>query len=242
MRTLSQLTNKPVYVHKKGKAGQFERLGKVHMAVFTPDGRSVAGFLVHRPDIAGMVKRQDVFVAWDSLAPVDGGWRVVAGDETTDDKARRRLGLDWDRCIMWAGMDAKTTKGKVLGYVSDATYDEATGKVADFLIGDGGLAESLVGAVRVPVEMLVGYERGWMILTPEAANQELTGGMAGKAGEGYARAKATGAQAAAKAGKVAGEAVDKGSRALGRQLGRTKGMFGSFMEEFKRASEGDSSE
>ena len=239
MRSLSQLTNKPVYVAKKGKPGAFERLGRVHMAVFTPDGRAMAGFLVKRPDIAGMVKRPDAFVAWDSLAPVDGGWRVVEGNETLDDKARERLGLDWDRCIMWAGMDARTTKGKVLGYVGDATFDEETGKVIDFLIGDGGLAESLVGSVRVPAEMLVGYERGWMILTPEAAHQELTGGMAGKAGESYARAKASGAQAAAKAGKVAGEAVDKGSRALGRQLGKTKGMFGSFMEEFKRASEGD---
>lgn len=237
MVSLSQLTNKPVYAPKRGKQGAFERVGKVHMAVFAPNGKSVVGFTVKRPDIAGMVKRSDLFVAWDSLAPVDGGWRVTKADESFDDKARARLGIDWDRCIMWSGMDCKTSAGKVLGYVGDATFDEKNGRVIDFLVGDGGMAESLVGSVRIPVEMLVGYERGWMIVTPEAASQELTGGLAAKAGEGYARAKASGSQAAAKAGEAAGKAVDKGSRALGRQLGKTKNMFGSFMEEFKKASE-----
>ena len=115
----------------------------------------------------------------------------------------------------------------------DAIFDETTGAVQDFLIGDGGMAESLVGFVQVPASMLVGYEKGCMIVTPEAANQGLTGGLAGKAGEATARAKAEGAKAAEKAGK----AVDKGSRALGKQLGRTKGMFGAFVEEFKKASE-----
>ncbi len=233
MRKLSEYNGKPVYAPKRGKSGAFERLGKAHMAVFSPKGTQVVGFLVKRPDIAGMVKRPDTFVALDALGKVDGGFRVTLGDESYDEKARKRLDIDWDRCIMWAGMDAKTTKGKVLGYVGDAIFDETTGAVQDFLIGDGGMAESLVGFVQVPASMLVGYEKGCMIVTPEAANQGLTGGLAGKAGEATARAKAEGAKAAEKAGK----AVDKGSRALGKQLGRTKGMFGAFVEEFKKASE-----
>jgi uncharacterized protein YrrD len=233
MRKVSEVTGKPVYVQKRGKTNKFERLGKAHMAVFSPEGTTVVGFLVKRPDIAGMVKRDDAFVALDALGKVDGGYRVLPGDETMDDKARRRLGLDWDRCVVWSGMDAKTTKGKVLGYVGDATFDEKTGAVADFLIGDGGVAESLVGQVRVPASMLVGYERGWMLLAPEAADQQLTGGLAAKAGEATARAKIEGAKAA----EAAGDAIDKGSRALGKQLGKTKGMFGSFVDEFKKASQ-----
>lgn len=233
MQKLSQITGKPVYVPKRGKSKAFERLGKAHQAVFSPEGTRVVGFLVSRPDIAGMVKRPDVFVAFDALEPVEGGYRVTMGDEAFDDRARKRLALDWDRCVMWTGMDAKTTKGKVLGYVGDSEFDPKTGEVASFLIGDGSVAESLVGSVRVPVSMLVGYERGWMIVTPEAAEQALTGGLAGKAGEATARAKAEGAKAA----EAAGRAVDKGSRALGKQLGRTKGMFGAFAEEFKKASQ-----
>lgn len=234
MRKLSEVRGKPVYVPKKGgKTKAFERLGKAGMAVFSPEGTRVVGFLVRRPDIAGMVKRPDVFVALDALEQVDGGFRVTMGDPAFDDKACKRLSLDWDRCIMWDGMDTKTTAGKVLGYVGDATFDEVTGDVQDFLVGDGNMAESLVGLLRVPVSMLVGYEKGFMIVSPEAAKQELTGGLAAKAGEASARAKVEGAKAAA----VAGEAVDKGSKALGRQLGRTKGMFGSFVEEFKKASQ-----
>ena len=32
------------------------------------------------------------------------------------------------------------------------------------------------------------------------------------------------------------KALDKGSKALGKQLGKTKGMFGSFMSEYKKAA------
>ncbi len=232
MRKLSEFKGKPVYVPKKGKAGKFERLGKVHMAVFSPEGTRLVGFLVRRPDIVGMVKRPDAFVALDAFEPVDGGFRVTMGDEAFDDQARKRLSLDWDRCIMWDGMDTKTTAGKSLGYVGDVTFDELTGDVDAFLVGDGNMAESLVGLLRVPASMLVGYEKGYMIVQPEAASQDLTGGLAAKAGEATARAKMEGAKAAEKAG----EAVDKGSRAIGRQLGKTKGMFGAFVDEFKKAS------
>ena len=226
MRTLSDVNGKPIYAPKKGKSGSFERLGKAHLAVFSPDGKKVVGFLVKRPDIVGMVKRPDVFVALDALAPVDGGYRVTLGDESYDKRARERLGLDWDLCVMWAGMDAKTTKGTILGYVGDASFDETTGQVSAFFIGDGGVAESLVGSVQVPVDMLVGYKKGFMLLKPEAASQELTGGLAGKAGEAAAKAKAGGAKVA-----------DKGSKAIGKQIGRTKGMFGAFMDEYKKASQ-----
>ena len=85
--------------------------------------------------------------------------------------------------------------------------------------------------------MLRGYEDGFMVVAPEAAKLALTGGVAGKAGEGYARAKYEGKKAAKKAGETAGKAVDKGSKALGKTLGRTKGMFSSFVDEFRKAKE-----
>ena len=240
MLKLSQLTGVAVYAPKgtRGKAATtFTRLGKVHLTVFAPDGRRVVGFLVMRPDVAGMVKRTDVFVALDAIAPCDGGIRVVGGEGSFDDQARERLGLDWDSCLIWSGMDAKTTDGKMLGYVNDAEFNTKTGQVDCFMIGDGGMAQQLVGSLKIPAGMLRGYEKGFMLVAPEAAGQALTGGVAGKAGESYARAKYEGKKAAAKAGKAAGEAVDKGSRALGKQIGRTKGMFSSFMDEFKKAQE-----
>ena len=240
MLKVSQMTGIAVYAPKGGHgkaAGTFTRLGKVHQTVFAPDGRRVVGFLVTRPDVAGMIRRGDVFVALDAIAPCDGGVRVTGGDESYDDAARTRLGLDWDACLIWAGMDAKTTDGRELGYVNDAEFNSRTGEVSTFMIGDGGVAQQLVGSLAIPVALLRGYERGYMLVAPEAAHQALSGGAAAKAGEGYAKAKQEGKRAAAKAGKAAGEAAAKGSRALGKQLGRTKGMFSSFMDEFKKAQE-----
>jgi hypothetical protein len=163
--------------------------------------------------------------------------RVTKGDESFDAAARARLALDWDKCLIWAGMDAKTTDGKVLGFVNDAEFNSKTGEVSSFFVGDGGTAQALVGSVVIPASMLCGYEKGFMLVAPEAAHMELSGGVAGKAGESYAKAKYEGKKVAEKAGKAAGEAVDKGSKALGKQLGRTKGMFSSFMDEFKKAKE-----
>ena len=85
MPKVSDLSGVKVFVVKdvrRPKEGQpttkLSKLGKVHMAVFTPDGRRVVGFLVRRPDVAGMVKREDVFLAIDSYAPVEKGVRVNA--------------------------------------------------------------------------------------------------------------------------------------------------------------------
>ena len=80
MLKLSQMTGVVVYAPKgsKGKAaGTYTRLGKVHLTVFAPSGTRVVGFLVSRPDVAGMVKRDDVFFALDAMAPVDGGVRAT---------------------------------------------------------------------------------------------------------------------------------------------------------------------
>ncbi len=230
MLKVNDLYGRKVYVPKKAKKGKdgqeqvkFSKLGKVHMAVFSPSGREVVGFLVSRPEIAGMVKRPDAFLAFDSYAVQDDGTlRVARESSALDDDARKRLALDWDACVMWAGMDAKTVGGKKLGYVSDAEFDEKTGKVSKFFVGDGGVARAIVGSFEIPATMVRGYSKGCMVVDDAAASLELDGGVAAKAGEGYAKAKVKGAEAAQKAGKAAGDAVDKGSYAFGRMLGRAK--------------------
>ena len=235
---ISDMQGKKVFIAKKARAKKpkkgekpaageqsgerLPKLGKIHMAVFTPDGRSMVGYLVARPDVAGMVKREDVFVAFDSLAACEKGFRVVGEEGAFDDKARERLGVDWDSCIMWAGMDARTESGRELGYVGDAEFDESTGKVTKFLVGDGGMATALVGSVEIPPSMMVGYSKGRMIVKDEASKLELNGGLAAKAGEATAKAKIRGAEFGEKAGKATGEAVDKGSFALGKALGKAK--------------------
>ena len=36
--------------------------------MFTPDGTQVVGFMLKMPDIAGMIKQPDRFVAYDAIA------------------------------------------------------------------------------------------------------------------------------------------------------------------------------
>ena len=220
MRRMSELGRKKVYVTKQGRKGdKLKKVGKVHMAVFEPHGTKVAGILVKRPDVAGMVKRADVFVALDALGTCEEGLLITNEKDSTDDAARKRLGLDWDDCVVWSGMDARTEGGRELGYVSDFSFDERTGAVETFFVGDGGVAESLVGAVPIPVSMLRRYSKGYMVVDDAAANLELSGGAAAAAGEATAKAKARGKEAMAKADDAASEAVDKGSKAFGKALG-----------------------
>lgn len=279
MLKVSQLMRIPVYRPRRGKDGEPSRLeagdlrlvGNVRQVVFAPTGDRVVGLLVRRPDVAGMVKRQDAFLALDSFAVSDEGL-VLKREDGLDDAARERLGLDWDACVLWTGMDAKTTDGTELGWVNDVEFSPKDGSVSSFFVGDGRVAESLVGDVVIPAAMLRGYADGFMLVDPEAQRLSLNGGLAAKAGESYARAKESGRKAAEKGayglGRMLGKArqastgtsagtgqgakragkeakgkksaredvAGNAAKALGRQLGRTRGMFGSFMDEYKKAS------
>ena len=230
MLRISSLTGQRVLLFKKttkAKDGtvtdKYQKFGRVRAAVFSPDGKHVAGFVIKRPDVAGMVRRADAFVAWDSLTRMDEKNLLVSRPEDgLDDAALTRLDLDWDRCIMWSGMDAKTTEGKPLGYVSDAEYDEKTGRVTRFFTADGGMARALIGSFVIEPDMVRGYRDGFMVVDVRDKGVEPDGGLAGAAGEGYAKAKAGASVVGKKVGAAAGEAVDKGSFALGKVLGKAR--------------------
>ena len=278
MLKVSELMQINVYRPKRDGEGdpaklgirQLSLVGQVRQVVFTPKGDRAVGLLVRRPDVAGMVKRDDVFLALDALTVGDYGLVATRGNESFDAAARERLGLDWDTCLLWTGMDAKTTDGKQLGWISDVEFHPKTGRVKAFYVGDGSVAKSLVGDVVIPGEMLRGYRDGYLLVDPAAAGLALNGGLAARAGEGYARAKLGGKEAMSKAGAAAGSAVEKGAyelgraigkakravadtddeakpktsktkkkgaaHAVGKRIGRTKGMFGAFMDEYKKAS------
>ena len=230
MLRIGELTGQRVLLYKKSTTAkdgtvtdQYTKLGKVHNAVFSPGGKRVVGLMVKRPDIAGMVKREDAFLAWDSFKRMDEKTLLVTrADDGLDMRARKRLQLDWDACIMWAGMDARTTDGKALGYVSDAEVDEKTGAVTRFLTTDGSMARALIGSFQITPDMVRGYANGCMVIDTGGRAVELDGGLAAAAGEGYARAKVKGAEVGKKVGAAAGKAVEKGSFALGRALGKAK--------------------
>ena len=198
------------------------KLGRVHHVVFSDDGRRVVGILVRRPDVAGVVARKDVFVALDALVAVEGGLMCEGRDDSFDAPACARLGIDLDACFVWAGMDVYTESGKFLGRVLDARFSEATGDVDCFCAQEGSAASALVGTFDIPAAWLVGYGNDRMVVRDQAAQLEPSGGLAARAGEGFAGAKEAGREAAAKAGAAADRALDKGGHALGRAIGRTR--------------------
>ena len=220
------LPKKPATKGKHAGEERFSKLGKIHNVVFAPfkqgQPSQVVGVMVQKPDIAGMIKQDDAFVTLESLETIEHGLCVKDPENNVDKAAIKRLNLDFDTCILWHGMEARTKSGKSLGYVSGAEFDQFTGVVSAFLVGDGAGSEALVGSFAIKPEWLLGYSNGAMVLSDEAADAQLTGGLAAKAGEGYAAAAAKASEATAKAGKAVAEATEKGAFALGKTLAKAK--------------------
>ena len=242
-----KLVGSRVYVHgkqtkkqrKNDQPADPKKIGKVHNLVFSADSRVVVGVMLKRPDIAGMVKRDDRFIPLDALKFVDAGV-ICRGEKGDFDKAAcKRLSLDLDHCIIWGGADVYCESGKFLGYVMDARVDVETGEVDCFCVQEGSAASSLVGTFDIPAAWVIRYDRGRMIVKDQAAKIELSGGLAGKAGEGYAAAKEGAKQAASKAGAAASVAVDKGSHGLGKVIGKAKVGVQRAVEDFQEASGAD---
>ncbi|OKY91281.1 MAG: hypothetical protein BHV61_05225 [Collinsella sp. 60_9] len=206
---------------KDGTPRSPKKLGKIHFPVFTPGGTRVVGFMVRQSDIAGMIERPDRFVALDAIAA-------------------KRLDINLDDCIIWVGMDVRTESGDVVGYCSDVEFKPRSGIVQAFYVTAGAASSVLVGDTQVPPTMLRGYADGAMIVSDEVKSLGYSGGAAAKAAE----ASVVVGDKVKKGAKVLDDkgsvAVDKGSRALGKQLGKTRGMFKAFKDEYQKASGGSS--
>lgn len=221
---------------KNGVAKEPKKLGRVHFPVFEASGKRVVGYMVKLPDIVGMVKQADKFVAFDAVEMYDGVPCVTDMKENFDAAAAKRLGLDLDRCLIWTGMDVRTRSGKTVGYCADAVFDARTGAVEHFVLTAGAASSALLGDIKMPVELLAGYREGAMIVDDEVAELGFSGGAAARAAEvsvNVGDKVKKGAKVLDDKGSVA---VNKGSKALGKQLGKTRGMFKSFAAEYKKAA------
>ncbi len=222
---------------KDGRPTSSKYLGKVHLPVFTPNGQRIVGFMVKQPDIAGMIKQPDRFVALDAFAVDDDGSLLVADvRESFDAAAAKRLGVDLDACIIWTGMDVQTKSGTKLGYCADASFNYRTGAVDMFKLTPSGASSALIGYLEMPASYLVGYAKGTMVVKDEASQLEFSGGAAAKAAEASVKASEGVKKGAKVLDEKGSEAVEKGSHALGRQIGKTAGAFKEFSSEYKKAS------
>ena len=142
-----------------GKDGT-QRIGKVHSCVFHPTEKRCIGFLIKRPDLLLMFHRSDSFVTLNGFTWQDSA--IVLNNEkgTTGEAACKRLGIDWEECVLWVGLVVCTKSGQALGYADSVEFDQETGKVTRLFLDEGSTAGVLLGKRELPASMVLGFKRG----------------------------------------------------------------------------------
>ena len=204
--------------------------------MFSPDGLKVVGFIVRRPDLLWMIKRPEKFLALDAMDVQDGVIVPTMGGKSWDDEAMKRLDLDWDRCIIWEGMEVKTSDGVEIGRVDELSFDERTGELNSLFLDDGATSRALLGSIEIPAALMVGYKKGILIVKPEARDLMPSGGLAAKAGEASAKVSTTAAKSQAAATEATAKAIESGTVAVGKGVGRIKNSVTGAVDGFKRES------
>lgn len=249
-----------------GKKGT-RRIGKIRRFVFHPSEKRCVGFIVKRPDFLLMFRRKDQFLAFDRAELVDGRILMPYKEkDALDASACKRLGIDWDSCVMWEAMPIIAENGEECGIVGDIAIYQHTGKVKSITVDKGATAKVLLGQVEIPVSMVMGFKtgigkelvgsggddedapamRGGILVSDEVLQIAVEGGLAEKAGKDAAiaqdKARQVKEKAKPKVDKAAREtekAINKGAYATGRQIHKAKGMFSAFKDEYDKAVSDD---
>lgn len=226
MLTLRQLERATVYGAPDKRSRERPKVGRIADVVFAPDGMRVVGFVVERSDIAFMVRRKDLMLALDRAKMTDDGVQVD-GSAAWGSAAGKRLGIDWDKSVVWRGMPVHTEAGVQLGLVRDAVFDPASGELNALGLTTGATADLAVGVRDLPARMVKGFDGEGVIVTDEALSVEVDGGASASAGRATAvavdAAGRVAAVASARAGKAAAAAaptVDAAARAAGEVAGK----------------------
>lgn len=224
MFSTDKLYNKRVFiVNSKGARKSY---GKIRSVVFHPSELKAVGVIVKRPDLALMVKRKDRFVAFDRMEIRAEGPLIIDQEDAWDKAACRRLGVDYERCVLWDYMPVTTISGNELGKVSSVFFDEGTFEIDHIDISTSAANRKILGTTDIPRERLLGYKDGAIVVDGSASTVTESGGAAAAAGEAWATAKHKGSQAVRQASKATGEAIDKGAYGLGRAIGTVRNAAG----------------
>lgn len=265
------LENKKVWMSRprKNDPDAVKKAGRIHGFVFHPSRAQLVGFLVKRPDIAWMFRREDMFVAYNGFIIIDGDIVVREEAGSMGRAATKALAVNLDDCVLWMGLPVMTADGQSLGIADSVEFDDETGRVVSLETSNGATANTLLGRRRIPGALVKGFRRGigaklWLtdddddsaeslgavIVADEALDIPVEGGVAEKAGAAtavatdkvqktYKKVVKKVKPAASSAAAATGKAVQKGAYATGRQIARTEGMFSNFKNEFKKAMNDD---
>lgn len=195
-----------MYGDKHKRTGTRKRIGRVVDVLFHPTEARVVGFLVARPDLLFLIRRRDVIVALDRTRILED--RVlVDGAAAWDKPAAKRLGIDWEKSVIWMGMPVKTESGQVLGAVRDGVFDPDDGHLNGLGVTQGMTADVALGVVDMPAAYVNGWDGSAVVVKEDALSIQVSGGAASAAGRGVAVAGAAAAKTVDATKKVVGTAA-----------------------------------
>lgn len=210
--TLHDLDRLPVFGEKK-RDGTRKRVGRIADVIFHPEKPVAIGYLVGRPDILFLFRRKDLVLAFDR-ARVLADKVVVDGKQAWGKPAGKRLGIDWDKAVVWRGMSIRSERGTALGYVRDAVIDEDDGRLNGLGLTGGMAADVAIGTVDMPARLVKGWDGSAIVVREEARAIESDGGAAVVAGRTAAVVQDQATKAAASAVKGAKTAAAYGKSAV----------------------------
>lgn len=209
------------------KEDRIKKYGSIRRVIFHPSKPLVVGVIVDRPDLLLMVKRKERFVAFDRLEEVERGYCVVDKQDSWDAAACKRLGVQFDECIIWDYMPVRTESGTELGQISNIAIDEKTLEIDHIDISSGSVNRALLGSSDIPAEHIIGYREGAIVVSDEVTSIEESGGAAAKAGVAWAKTKHEAGQVAQKAG----DAINDGAYKAGEAIGSVRDKASKAVEE-----------
>jgi len=261
--TVKKLNNTRVIGGKK-----FLRpIGRVQEVVFHPTEQRIVGVVMRKPDILFMFKRKDRFISVEGFQIIDEKIYKSGNSKTLDKAGFKAMGLEADDCVLWIGLPILSKDGAGFGFVVDVAIDIETGEVCSVEAGAGALDNLVLGKLTIPRKMIKGFKKGIGVALALAEGDEafrqtdvlgtllvsnkvseivVEEGLAQKAGKKTAvvadkagKAHAVVSKKASAAAIVAGTMVTDGAVATGKQIRKTKGMFSSFKDEYKKARHGE---
>lgn len=202
VHSLHEVDKLPVYGEKHRRHGVRKRVGRVVDVIFHADRPTVIGFVVERPDVLFVIRRKDLIVALDRTKVLEDRV-VVDGDKAWGKAAAKRLGLDWQKSVIWRGQPVTSESGKPMGYVRDGVFDESDGHLNGLGLTGGIAADVAVGVRDLPATLVKGFDGSAVRVSDEALAIEVDGGAAAMAGRRAAVAQDAAAKTAAAAVKTA---------------------------------------
>lgn len=237
------LHTKDAHKHKvfvQSKKGKVKRYGRVRNVVFHPSKPVAVGLMVKRPDLALMVKRKDAFIALDKISLTEDGDILVCADDgdAWDARACKRMGIEYDSCIIWDGMPVRNLENVELGCISNIAIDEKTLRIAAIDISTGDINRVILGSSDIVAEKLRGYDHklGAIVADIQPEEVEINGGVAAKAGEAWAVGKHKVGKTQQAVSERAAENIEETAYAAGEAIGSIRDKVKD-SEASKKASE-----